>query len=111
MHVHDLMAFGADAYFNMSHIVNKLSYGADFPGLVNPLDGAVAMQTGGHLMYQYFIKVVPTLYVDIKGTVLRTAQFSVTEHPKCVACCVLCWAGACDGVCVHACSLPGVSLS
>jgi hypothetical protein len=88
MHVHDLMAFGADAYFNMSHIVNKLSYGADFPGLVNPLDGAVAMQTGGHLMYQYFIKVVPTLYVDIKGTVLRTAQFSVTEHPKCVRACM-----------------------
>jgi hypothetical protein len=84
MHVHDLQAFGADAYFNMSHVVNKLSYGADFPGLVNPLDGARAMQMGGHLMYQYFIKVVPTLYNDIKGGVLRTAQFSVTEHPKCV---------------------------
>ena len=83
MHVHDLAAFGMDAYFNMSHVINKLSYGADFPGLVNPLDGAVAMQTGGHMMYQYFIKVVPTLYVDLAGSVLRTAQFSVTENPKC----------------------------
>ena len=66
----------------MSHVINKLSYGKDFPGLVNPLDGATAMQTGPHMMYQYFIKVVPTLYVDRRGTVLRTAQFSVTENPK-----------------------------
>ena len=83
VHVHDLMVFGDNAYFNMSHVINKLSYGADFPGLLNPLDGAAAAQTGGHLMYQYFIKVVPTLYVDRKGGVLRTAQFSVTENAKC----------------------------
>ncbi len=82
MHVHDLFAFGADAFFNMSHTVNKLSFGADFPGQVNPLDGAAAVQSGGHLMYQYFIKVVPTLYKDIRGKLLRTAQFSVTEFPK-----------------------------
>lgn len=84
LHVHDLVAFGQDAYFNMSHSIAKLSYGADFPGLVNPLDGAVAVQTEGHLMYQYFIKVVPTLYTSRGGRVLRTAQFSVTEHPKAV---------------------------
>jgi hypothetical protein len=34
-------------------------------------------------MYQYFVKVVPTAYVDIKGKTTRTAQFSVMEHPKC----------------------------
>jgi len=98
MHVHDLMAFGLDAYFNMSHVVNKarhlarrrprphsaqLAFGEDYPGLVNPLDGAAVYQTGPHLMYQYFVKVVPTAYVDIKGKTTRTAQFSVMEHPKC----------------------------
>ena len=84
VHVHDLQLFGPDAYFNFSHVVNKLSYGADFPGLINPLDGAAQTQAGAHLMYQYFIKVVPTVYRDMKGSALRTAQFSVTEYHKCV---------------------------
>ena len=83
VHVHDLLLFGPDAYFNFSHVINKLSYGADFPGLVNPLDQATVMQKGPHLMYQYFIKVVPTIYRDMKGSALRTAQFSVTEYHKC----------------------------
>ena len=84
VHVHDLQLFGPDAYFNFSHVVNKLSYGAEFPGLINPLDGAAQTQQGPHLMYQYFIKVVPTVYRDMKGSALRTAQFSVTEYHKCV---------------------------
>ena len=84
MHVHDLLAFGPDALFNMSHTIHKLSFGADYPGLENPLDGVVITQSGPHLMYQYFVKVVPTVYVDIGGGVIRTAQFSVTEHAKSV---------------------------
>ncbi|KAJ4874263.1 Endoplasmic reticulum vesicle transporter protein [Raphanus sativus] len=31
-------------------------------------------------MYQYFIKVVPTEYTDVKGHVIQSNQFSVTEH-------------------------------
>jgi hypothetical protein len=38
MHVHDLMPFG-NMEFNVSHTINKLSFGADFPGVVNPMDG------------------------------------------------------------------------
>ena len=85
MHVHDLMAFGLDAYFNMSHVVHSLAFGEEYPGQLNPLDGAQVWQTGPHLMYQYFVKVVPTVYVDIKGKKTRTAQFSIMEHPKCVS--------------------------
>eukprot|EP01116_Phalansterium_solitarium_P016778 TRINITY_DN3971_c0_g1_i2.p3 TRINITY_DN3971_c0_g1~~TRINITY_DN3971_c0_g1_i2.p3 ORF type:complete len:110 (+),score=12.35 TRINITY_DN3971_c0_g1_i2:1087-1416(+) len=33
-------------------------------------------------MYQYFIKVVPTMYEALDGKVLNTNQFSVTEHYK-----------------------------
>eukprot|EP00899_Mesostigma_viride_P021693 jgi/Mesvir1/29525/Mv07020-RA.1 len=80
MHVHDLLPYeGKD--FNVSHVINKLSFGADFPGVMNPLDGAKYMQEqreGG--MYQYFIKVVPTIYTDIAGNSIYTNQFSVTEH-------------------------------
>ncbi|XXG87497.1 hypothetical protein AAC387_Pa11g2168 [Persea americana] len=31
-------------------------------------------------MYQYFIKVVPTVYTDISGHSIQSNQFSVTEH-------------------------------
>ncbi|KAE8732865.1 polymerase/histidinol phosphatase-like [Hibiscus syriacus] len=33
-------------------------------------------------MYQYFIKVVPTIYTDIRGHTVNSNQYSVTEHFK-----------------------------
>lgn len=33
-------------------------------------------------MYQYYIKIVPTMYVPQKGQILNTNQFSVTTHQK-----------------------------
>ena len=33
-------------------------------------------------MYQYFVKVVPTDFVYINGTVLKTNQFSYTENSQ-----------------------------
>jgi hypothetical protein len=38
-HEHDLLAFEA-GLFNVSHTVQRLSFGEDFPGVVNPLDGS-----------------------------------------------------------------------
>ncbi|KAH6558506.1 hypothetical protein KP509_1Z060600 [Ceratopteris richardii] len=83
MHVHDFLAFQKDSY-NVSHIINALSFGPPFPGVVNPLDRAVRIQTTSSGMYQYFIKVVPTVYKDIHGNKIQTNQFSVTEHFKTV---------------------------
>jgi hypothetical protein len=40
MHIHDLAAY-AHIKFNVTHIINRLSFGEDFPGIVNPLDGVV----------------------------------------------------------------------
>jgi len=79
MHVHDLMAFGKDS-FNMSHKVNEITFGVRFPGVVNPLNGLERIQTTTHGMYQYFIKVVPTVYTDIYGRKIASNQFSVTDH-------------------------------
>jgi len=65
MHVHDLMNFNVEL-FNVSHTINELSFGAPFPGVVNPLNGKI--QTVGinnvasSGMYQYFVKIVPTNY-------------------------------------------------
>jgi len=81
MHIHDLAAF-TSGEFNVSHRVNRLSFGADYPGIVNPLDGAdriLSTDKGGG-MFMYYAKVVPTAYHYISGKILETNQFSVTEH-------------------------------
>lgn len=36
-------------------------------------------------MFQYFIKVVPTIYEGLDGTFINTNQFSVTEHYRILA--------------------------
>jgi len=83
MHVHDLQPF-KNLKFNLSHTVNRLSFGKEFPGIVNPLDGVIKADeredTPG--MYQYFVKVVPTIYESLGENILNTNQFSVTEHFK-----------------------------
>ncbi|XP_006650004.1 endoplasmic reticulum-Golgi intermediate compartment protein 3-like [Oryza brachyantha] len=78
----DLLNFQQENY-NISHKINKLSFGVEFPGVVNPLDGVEWIQehTNGLTgMYQYFVKVVPTIYTDIRGRKINSNQFSVTEH-------------------------------
>merc|ERR1712159_408747 len=83
MHVHDLMNFDVQK-FNVSHTINDLSFGKPFPGIVNPLEhktqtvGVDGIASSG--MYQYFVKIVPTNYENLKGEVLKTNQFSVTYH-------------------------------
>ena len=91
MHVHDLLPL-AKFPFNMSHTINKLSFGEDFPGAVNPLDGErkilvreepLAPGTSENSsMYQYFLKVVPTKYTAYRKSELKTNQYSVTENEK-----------------------------
>ncbi|CAN1236309.1 Endoplasmic reticulum-Golgi intermediate compartment protein 3 [Linum grandiflorum] len=69
-----------DLIDQVSHHINSLSFGESFPGVVNPLDGVVWTQESPSGMYQYFIKVVPTVYTDVSGHTIQSNQFSVTEH-------------------------------
>ncbi|KAI3917204.1 hypothetical protein MKW92_041776 [Papaver armeniacum] len=71
VHVHDVTAFQKDS-FNISHKINKLSFGESFPGVWTQ-----KTPTG---MFQYFVKVVPTVYTDINNHTIQSNQFSVTEH-------------------------------
>ncbi|KAL1812147.1 hypothetical protein DCAR_0624343 [Daucus carota subsp. sativus] len=80
-HVLELLAFQMDNY-NITHKINKLSFGKYYPGNVNPLDGVTWIQGKEHGTYQYFLKVVPTIYKDIKGHTISSNQFSATEHFK-----------------------------
>ncbi|XP_074275625.1 uncharacterized protein LOC141599496 [Silene latifolia] len=78
-HFNDLIAFQKNNY-NITHKINKLSFGEYFPGIVNPLDGVQWLQDSTSGMYQYFVKVVPTVYTDVRGRTIQSNQFSVTEH-------------------------------
>eukprot|EP00071_Canis_lupus_P056912 XP_851879.3 endoplasmic reticulum-Golgi intermediate compartment protein 3 isoform X1 [Canis lupus familiaris] len=79
--IHDLQSFGLDN-INMTHYIRHLSFGEDYPGIVNPLDRTNVTAPQASMMFQYFVKVVPTVYMKVDGEVLRTNQFSVTRHEK-----------------------------
>ena len=79
-HVHDFKAY-ASHKFNTSFLINHLSFGNDYPERHNPLDG-VEMGINKPGMQQYYIKVVPTKYIQSSGEVIDTHQYSVTEHFK-----------------------------
>uniref|UniRef100_A0A8C1C5G3 Endoplasmic reticulum-Golgi intermediate compartment protein n=1 Tax=Cyprinus carpio carpio TaxID=630221 RepID=A0A8C1C5G3_CYPCA len=81
VHVHDLQSFGLDN-INMTHYIKHLSFGKDYPGIINPLDGTNVAAPQASMMYQYFVKIVPTIYVNGDGEVVKTNQFSVTRHEK-----------------------------
>uniref|UniRef100_A0A672Q4R2 Endoplasmic reticulum-Golgi intermediate compartment protein n=1 Tax=Sinocyclocheilus grahami TaxID=75366 RepID=A0A672Q4R2_SINGR len=81
VHVHDLQSFGLDN-INMTHFIKHLSFGKDYPGIINPLDGTNVAAPQASMMYQYFVKIVPTIYVKADGEVVKTNQFSVTRHEK-----------------------------
>jgi len=62
-HIHQFSPQDAPLW-NCTHTVHELSFGDYFPGMVNPLDGmlGLASEEDGTGLFQYFIKVVPTLY-------------------------------------------------
>uniref|UniRef100_A0AAA9TVU3 Endoplasmic reticulum-Golgi intermediate compartment protein n=1 Tax=Bos taurus TaxID=9913 RepID=A0AAA9TVU3_BOVIN len=66
VHVHDLQSFGLDN-INMTHYIRHLSFGEDYPGIVNPLDHTNVTAPQASMMFQYFVKVVPTVYMKVDG--------------------------------------------
>eukprot|EP01118_Nematostelium_gracile_P008063 TRINITY_DN264_c0_g1_i1.p1 TRINITY_DN264_c0_g1~~TRINITY_DN264_c0_g1_i1.p1 ORF type:complete len:305 (-),score=60.00 TRINITY_DN264_c0_g1_i1:3-917(-) len=66
--------------FNSSHTITRLSFGEDFPGVIQPLDGVTKTVEAGLGRYQYFVQIVPTVYEYASGTILKTNQYSITEN-------------------------------
>lgn len=83
-HAHDLHSLNPQK-FDASHIINHLSFGTPFPGKTYPLDGKAFENSKGKggIMYQYYLKVVPTLYVPLESVnSVFSHQFSVTTNQK-----------------------------
>lgn len=51
------MLFRTFEQFNVTHTVNKIRFGEEYPGTVNQLDGQTRVISDGFGMYQYYFKV------------------------------------------------------
>ncbi|KAM0756368.1 DUF1692-domain-containing protein [Meredithblackwellia eburnea MCA 4105] len=70
------------ALMNLSHVIHEFSFGPFFPRISQPLDNSVET-TGAHFhIFQYFLSVVSTTYVDARRRVLETSQYSVTDMSR-----------------------------
>ncbi|XP_055229381.1 endoplasmic reticulum-Golgi intermediate compartment protein 3 isoform X5 [Gorilla gorilla gorilla] len=80
--IHDLQSFGLDN-INMTHYIQHLSFGEDYPGIVNPLDHTNVTAPQASMMFQYFVKVVPTVYMKVDGESCFSAWTPVRTPTKC----------------------------
>ncbi|CAH0515687.1 unnamed protein product [Peronospora belbahrii] len=71
---------GQEYYYNSSHIIHSLSFGEPMPSVTGALDGVskIMAHTGG--VFQYYIKIVPTIFSDIDKNTIHSYQFSVTQQ-------------------------------
>merc|ERR1711981_185104 len=90
VHVHDVNPF-ASTDFNLTHHIRHVSFGQqlrDDQGnnqALNPLDDTLAVAEKGAMMFQYYVKIVPTTYTQPDGSFFPSNQFSVTRHSKVVS--------------------------
>lgn len=66
--------------FNITHTINRLSFGDQYPGYSSPLDSQSRTIEDTHGMYQYYLKIVPTKYKHANGREVESNQYAVTEH-------------------------------
>jgi hypothetical protein len=83
-HIHQFIPAEAHT-FNISHSLHSISFGDPYPNMpINPLDKVEFMVQSEGLgstgLYQYFIKIIPTVYTDENKNKLFTNQYTYTER-------------------------------
>ncbi|CAB4055137.1 ERGIC3 [Lepeophtheirus salmonis] len=82
IHIHDLQPF-ASTDFNTTHRIRHLSFGSKtLDGKHNVLDQVVVISPKNGMMYQYYLKIVPTTYSRMDGSTFTGNQYSVTRLEK-----------------------------
>lgn len=76
--------------FDISHTVNHISFGDESDikhiqnnfnvGILNPIDGVSKQKATEHKVYEYYLKVVPTSYTDVKGNTFNAHQFTANNN-------------------------------
>ena len=83
-HIHEfnLQDVSTDG-FNTSHVIHRLRFGADVPGVESMLEGSEKIVREDSGMFHYYIKLIPTLFTDASGSdPIYTHQYSVTTSAK-----------------------------
>lgn len=79
-HAH-MTGFMETTDYNFSHRIEKLSFGDDHAGIIQPLEGDEKQTDINLVNFQYFIDVVPTEVHTLTGKKL-TYQYSVKDHVR-----------------------------
>ncbi|CAO1631993.1 unnamed protein product [Sympodiomycopsis kandeliae] len=67
---------------NLSHVIHEYSFGPYFPDISQPLDHSVEISHDHFAVFQYFLNIVPTKYIDSRGRKISTNQYSVTDYTR-----------------------------
>lgn len=81
-HVHEFNLLDVSDGFNTSHEIHSIRFGDDVPGQMSVLDGTAKIVQHGAFMFHYYIKLVPTCYVDRWGIKAYTNQYSMTDTSR-----------------------------
>lgn len=80
-HIHQFNPLSAPKY-NISHTINSISFGDEYPSMpphaLDKIKKIIAEDENTGL-FQYFIRVIPTVYSDESGTKIYTNQYTFTE--------------------------------
>jgi len=86
---HAEMMYADQTVMNLTHVVHEFSFGPYFPAISQPLDMSIESTPNRTLplgftakdvaftIFQYFLRVVPTTYIDASRRKLITSQVSV----------------------------------
>ncbi|CAF0837407.1 unnamed protein product [Adineta ricciae] len=81
LHIHSLRNIRLNM-LNTTHFIDEITFGQYFPNQINPLSKTEQIPKEGAALFHYYVKIVPSTYVFLNKTELRTNQYSVTKHRK-----------------------------
>lgn len=81
-HVHEFNMHDVNNGFNTSHEIHAMTFGDHVNGLIAPLDSTTKIVMHGAFMFHYYIKLVPTVFIDRYGDEVYTNQYAVTDSAK-----------------------------
>ncbi|KAJ1909739.1 ER-derived vesicles protein erv46 [Mycoemilia scoparia] len=79
MNVHAIYKYMPKDY-DFSHTIHRLSFGANYNSITDPLSGHSKVAETKIEGYHYFTEVVASEFRYLTGRIFKTNQYSVTEH-------------------------------
>ncbi|KAK8794786.1 hypothetical protein WA158_001767 [Blastocystis sp. Blastoise] len=81
MHTHAYDRTALD-HFNCSHVINQVRFGPLLQNTYYPLTNHTAITKNDINHYSYFIKIIPSSYIPLRGDIISTYQYSASVYSK-----------------------------